>query len=166
MSRVEETKRYRAKHLDEIQAKDRERYHKNIVAHKAKQAKYREENRVKERDRAAKYREENREEIRRKAKEYRIKHKARIAATDGARKLRDRNKRGHIHLLFKEEIAEIYSSRREGQQVDHIIPVNGKGITGLHVPWNLQILSSEENNRKNNKVDLSKESEDLLKRIR
>ena len=39
-----------------------------------------------------------------------------------------------------------------GFQVDHILPINGKKVSGLHVPYNLQILTRSENARKGAKV--------------
>jgi len=39
-------------------------------------------------------------------------------------------------------------------EVDHIIPLQGKNICGLHVPWNLRVITKSENCTKGNRICL------------
>lgn len=72
--------------------------------------------------------------------------------------MRARMRRQHIEeratpgWANKYAIAAVYKEAAErGMHVDHIIPLKGKNVSGLHVEYNLQLLEPLENRRKGNR---------------
>ena len=49
-----------------------------------------------------------------------------------------------------EAIKQFYLNCPVGHEVDHVIPLNGKTVCGLHVLSNLQYLTAEANRKKSN----------------
>lgn len=74
------------------------------------------------------------------------------------RKKRDKSMPGWAN---KDAILEFYKEARRltletgiSHQVDHIIPSNHKLVCGLHNEFNLQVITREENQKKNNKFEI------------
>lgn len=74
---------------------------------------------------------------------------------------RGRCSRSAIAKYYRKENLNIYKQcldlkKKTGEDlhVDHIIPIRGKNVSGLHVPWNLRIITAKENLVKGNRVFL------------
>ena len=79
------------------------------------------------------------------------------------RRLRDRRSRQAtpkwLNKKQRKEIIDTYNKMRElnklnleSYHVDHIIPLLGVGICGLHVPWNLRVIKASDNIAKSNDI--------------
>ena len=82
---------------------------------------------------------------------------ARNSAVEIARVRRRRGKIKHGEILMNQaEFAEVqgmydFCKIFKGFEVDHIIPLNGKSVSGLHTLCNLQVLTISQNRKKGNK---------------
>jgi hypothetical protein len=82
-----------------------------------------------------------------------IKNSKKIAAYNAAQNKRKKTASPKwLSKSDKNKMMEFYINRPEGYECDHIIPLFGKTVCGLHVYWNMQYLKTVENNRKSNKL--------------
>jgi len=102
--------------------------------------------------RDAKYRANNNEQIKARKKLWRQRNLKKILADVVKRKAAklQRTPKWLTKHDYK-EIKAYYQACPEGFHVDHIIPLLGKTVSGLHVLGNLQYLPGEENLKKGNK---------------
>ena len=92
---------------------------------------------------------ENREHIREYQRERYTPERGKRKNSLNARRLRERTP----SWADKEKIFEFYKNCPNGYTVDHIIPLNGKTVSGLHIHTNLQYLTRSENSSKSNKFE-------------
>jgi hypothetical protein len=92
-----------------------------------------------------------------KRKDYE-RHKERYISNSIARKISKKHRTpswtdpDKILEVYK-EAARLTKETGIPHRVDHIVPLQGKLVSGLHVSWNLQIITEKQNLLKSNKFD-------------
>lgn len=136
-------KKYKQENKEKIKKKNAEYYLKRKYYILARNKKYDEMNPEKRKNRMVVYRQEN-------------KHKSRTNLANR----RARKKNATLNIDLSSDLKIIYKESFDLEietglkyNVDHIIPLKNDNVCGLHVPWNLQIITFEDNMKKSNKFD-------------
>lgn len=138
-------------------------YAKNAESEKAKAMQYHYENYEKNKEKILKkvieWQQSNKEKYAEKSKRCyeKTKHK-RFASQALARAAKRNAVPKWIDEKLKKEIQQFYIEARTKTketgmyyEVDHIVPLTNKNVCGLHVPWNLRVVTRFENRSKANK---------------
>lgn len=96
------------------------------------------------------YRLANPEKLKSRSRKYKQENKHIINAHNAKR--RASKKSATPSWADLDKIKEIYKDCPKGYQVDHIVPLINPKVCGLHVEYNLQYLTKEENLQKYNKL--------------
>lgn len=109
-----------------------------------------------------KYRSTHQEEVRQREHKYRANNPGAVNATTAKRRAQKLNATPiwadlkEIKEIYKEcQRINILHKKNGGTDmfvVDHIIPLQGNNVTGLHVANNLRIITASENSTKSNKI--------------
>lgn len=130
--------RWQKENREQYNARTRNWYQRNL-----------ERERKRGRDNAKRLRQENPERAKEADKRFRAKHLPSILAKNAARRARLRQR--IASWVDLKAIREFYKNCPSEYHVDHIIPLLGKNVSGLHCLENLQYLPRLENIAKGNK---------------
>jgi hypothetical protein len=123
---------------------------------KAKQ--WRDENKDKQAVAIKNWREQNPEKLKATYKDWAQRNKDKVNAKwmkrEASKKQRTPAWLTEDDMWMMEQAYEIAAKRKQmlgdDWHVDHIIPLQGKTVSGLHVPWNLQVIPAKLNWQKSN----------------
>lgn len=151
---------WREANREHVLAKDRARYTADPIGISAKRREYYRKNKTKVVARVMAYNAARPDDARRRVREWSYRNPTKLrkySATRRAIKMQAQPTwLSAVQLAQIQEFYDIAEARTvqtgETHHVDHIEPLRGKTSRGLHVPWNLQVLTAFDNLSKGNRM--------------
>jgi 4-hydroxy-L-threonine phosphate dehydrogenase PdxA len=136
---------YYLKNKEKIDQQVKNWYRENKEYQKKKAQDWRDENKTRVLEKVSEYQKNNKGKVNAKAKKYFLDKMHRTPPW-----LNNEHFKAIEQIYIQAE--ELTNKTGIKHHVDHIVPLRGKNVSGLHVPWNLQVLTATENIRKSNKI--------------
>ena len=157
--RAEASRAWKERNIDRCKASRAIHREKNKVATKVARQKRESENKEKYARLRLEYKLANPEAWRASQEKHRLANLDRFAAKEQLRRAKKINATpAWLTPTQKAEMLGFYTESRAvteqtgvEHEVDHIVPLRGRLVCGLHVPWNLQVITASQNASKGNR---------------